>query len=110
MNYQNKFVWLVVATNTGTEKNWQGLFYAYKIFLAQNPEAKKDTARDRNYPCRGCRGGLPPAFRPAQGGFVERRLCPVRDPHKRLGGLYRWPFNYGFKFLCHDSLSPITRP
>lgn len=43
VGYQNKFVWLAVATNTGTEKNWQGLFYAYKIFLVQNPEAKKDT-------------------------------------------------------------------
>jgi len=43
MSYQNKFVWLAVATNTGTEKNWQGVFYAYKIFLAQNPEAKEDT-------------------------------------------------------------------
>ena len=43
MNYQNKFVWLTIATNTGTEKNWQGLFYAYKIFLAQNPKAKEDT-------------------------------------------------------------------
>lgn len=43
MGYQNKFVWLTVSTNTGTEKNWQGLFYAYKIFLVNNPEAKKDT-------------------------------------------------------------------
>ncbi len=41
--YENKFVWLAVATNTGFEKNWQGLFYAYKVFLAQNPEAVKDT-------------------------------------------------------------------
>jgi len=43
MNYKDKFVWLAVATNTGMEKNWQGLFYAYKIFLTQNPKAKKDT-------------------------------------------------------------------
>lgn len=42
-NYKNKFVFLVVATNTGFEKNWQGLFYAYKIFLAQNPGAKENT-------------------------------------------------------------------
>lgn len=39
MGYNNKFVWLAVATNTGMEKNWHGLFYAYKIFLTQNPEA-----------------------------------------------------------------------
>ncbi len=43
MGYEDKFVWFAVATNTGFEKNWQGLFYAYKIFLAQNPEAVKDT-------------------------------------------------------------------
>ena len=43
MGYKDKFVWLAVATNTGFEKNWHGLFYAYKIFLAQNPEAKKDS-------------------------------------------------------------------
>ena len=43
MGYKDKFVWLAVATNTGFEKNWSGLFYAYKIFLIQNPEAKKDT-------------------------------------------------------------------
>jgi len=43
LGYQDKFVFLAVATNTGFEKNWQGLFYAYKVFLAQNPEAKKNT-------------------------------------------------------------------
>jgi len=43
LGYENKFVWLSVATNTGFEKNWQGLFYAYKIFLTRNPEARKDT-------------------------------------------------------------------
>jgi len=43
MEYENKFVWIAVATNTGFEKNWQGLFYAYKVFLAQNPGAKEDT-------------------------------------------------------------------
>ena len=43
MGYDNKFVWLAVATNTGMEKNWHGLFYAYKIFLTQNPEAKKNS-------------------------------------------------------------------
>ncbi len=43
IGYKDKFVFLSVATNTGFEKNWQGLFYAYKIFLAQNPEAKENT-------------------------------------------------------------------
>ena len=43
MGYEDKFVWIAVATNTGLEKNWQGLFYAYKIFLTQNPDAAKDT-------------------------------------------------------------------
>ena len=44
IGYKNKFVFLSVATNTGAiQKNWAGVFYAYKIFLAQNPEAKKDT-------------------------------------------------------------------
>ena len=43
MGYENKFVWIAVATNTGFEKNWQGLFYAYKVFLTQNPAAAKDT-------------------------------------------------------------------
>jgi len=43
MGYEDKFVWLAVATNTGFEKNWQGLFYAYKVFLVQNPDAVKDT-------------------------------------------------------------------
>jgi len=40
IGYKDKFIWLSVATNTGFEKNWQGLFYAYKIFLMQNPDAK----------------------------------------------------------------------
>ena len=44
IGYKDKFVFLSVATNTGAiQKNWAGVFYAYKIFLAQNPEAKKDT-------------------------------------------------------------------
>lgn len=43
IDYKDKFVFLSVATNTGSEKNWQGLFYAYKIFLAKNPEAKENT-------------------------------------------------------------------
>ena len=43
INYKDKFVFLSVATNTGFEKNWQGLFYAYKIFLAQNSDAKENT-------------------------------------------------------------------
>jgi len=43
IGYKDKFVFLSVATNTGFEKNWQGLFYAYKIFLAQNPDAKENT-------------------------------------------------------------------
>ncbi len=43
LDYQNKFVFLAIATNTGFEKNWQGMFYAYKVFLAKNPKAKKDT-------------------------------------------------------------------
>jgi len=33
IGYEDKFIFLAVATNTGFEKNWQGLFYAYKIFL-----------------------------------------------------------------------------
>lgn len=43
IGYKDKFVFLAVATNTGFEKNWQGLFYAYKIFLTQNPDAKEKT-------------------------------------------------------------------
>jgi len=44
IGYKDKFVFLCVATNTAAiQKNWPGVFYAYKIFLAQNPEAKKDT-------------------------------------------------------------------
>ena len=43
IGYKDKFVWLAVATNTGFEKNWQAIFYAYKIFLAQNPGAKEST-------------------------------------------------------------------
>ena len=43
INYKDKFVFLAVATNTGLEKNWQGVFYAYKIFLAHNPDAKEKT-------------------------------------------------------------------
>ena len=43
IGYKDKFVFLSVATNTGFEKNWQGLFYAYKIFLANNPDAKEKT-------------------------------------------------------------------
>jgi len=43
LKYENKFVWLAVATNRGFEKNWHGLFYAYKIFLTNNPEARKNT-------------------------------------------------------------------
>ncbi len=43
IGYKDKFIFLSVATNTGAEKNWQGLFYAYKIFLAQNPDAKENT-------------------------------------------------------------------
>ncbi len=43
IGYKDKFVFLSVATNTGFDKNWQGLFYAYKIFLAQNPDAKENT-------------------------------------------------------------------
>jgi len=42
-NYKDKFIFLSVATNRGYEKGWANLFYAYKIFLAQNPDAKKDT-------------------------------------------------------------------
>ncbi len=41
IGYKNKFVFLSVATNTAAiQKNWTGTFYAYKIFLTQNPEAK----------------------------------------------------------------------
>ena len=43
IGYKDKFVFLSVATNTGGEKNWPGLFYAYKMFLAQNPDAKENT-------------------------------------------------------------------
>ncbi len=44
LGYKDKFVFLSVATNTAAiQKNWAGVFYAYKIFLTQNPEAKKDT-------------------------------------------------------------------
>jgi len=44
IGYKDKFVFLSVATNTAAiQKNWPGVFYAYKIFLTQNPEAKKDT-------------------------------------------------------------------
>ena len=44
IGYKDKFVFLSVATNTGAiQKNWGGVFYAYKIFLSQNPEANKDT-------------------------------------------------------------------
>ncbi len=43
IGYKDKFIFLSVATNTGAEKNWQGLFYAYKIFLTQNPDAKENT-------------------------------------------------------------------
>ena len=43
IGYTNKFVFLGVGTNKGIQKNWPGLFYAYKIFLMNNPEAKKDT-------------------------------------------------------------------
>ncbi len=43
IGYKDKFVFLSVATNTGGEKNWPGLFYAYKIFLHQNPDAKEKT-------------------------------------------------------------------
>ncbi len=43
IGYKDKFVFLSVATNTGGEKNWPGLFYAYKIFLHQNPDAKERT-------------------------------------------------------------------
>ena len=43
IGYKDKFVFLAVATNRGFEKNWPSLFYAYKIFLNENPDAKKDT-------------------------------------------------------------------
>jgi len=43
MGYEDKFVFLAVSTNTGFEKNWQGLYYAYKVFLEQNPDAKDKT-------------------------------------------------------------------
>ena len=44
IGYKDKFVFLSVATNTAAiQKNWTGTFYAYKVFLTQNPEAKKDT-------------------------------------------------------------------
>ena len=43
IGYKDKFVFLSVATNTGGEKNWPGLFYAYKIFLHNNPDAKEKT-------------------------------------------------------------------
>lgn len=43
IGYKDKFVFLAVATNKGFEKNWHGLFYAYKIFLTINPEAKEHT-------------------------------------------------------------------
>ena len=43
IGYTNKFVFLSIGTNKGMQKNWPGLFYAYKIFLMNNPEAKKDT-------------------------------------------------------------------
>jgi len=43
IGYKDKFVWLAVATNTGFEKNWQAIFYAYKIFLIQNPGAREKT-------------------------------------------------------------------
>jgi len=41
IGYKDKFVFLSVATNTGAiQKNWPGVFYAYKVFLTQNPDAK----------------------------------------------------------------------
>ena len=43
IGYNDKFVFLNIGTNKGIQKNWPGLFYAYKIFLINNPEAKKDT-------------------------------------------------------------------
>jgi len=43
IGYTGKFVFLNVGTNKGIQKNWPGLFYAYKIFLQRNPKAKKDT-------------------------------------------------------------------
>ena len=43
IGYKDKFIFLSVATNTGGEKNWAGLFYAYKIFLHNNPDAKEKT-------------------------------------------------------------------
>ena len=43
IGYENKFVFLSIGTNKGIQKNWPGLFYAYKIFLINNPKAKKDT-------------------------------------------------------------------
>lgn len=39
LGYKDKFVFLSVGTNTGLQKNWAGLFYAYKIFLQNNPDA-----------------------------------------------------------------------
>jgi len=43
IGYKDKFVFLSIATNKGMQKNWPGLFYAYKVFLLDNPAAKKDT-------------------------------------------------------------------
>ena len=43
IGYSGKFIFLSVGTNKGIQKNWQGLFYAYKVFLLNNPEARKET-------------------------------------------------------------------
>jgi len=54
IGYKDKFVFLVVATNTAAiQKNWPGVFYAYKIFLAQNPDIKDTILHchtDMNHP------------------------------------------------------------
>ena len=42
MDIKNKIIFLSVGVNTISQKNYPGLFYAWKIFIENNPEAKEN--------------------------------------------------------------------